>query len=190
MIRVLLAALFAFAPCSPALAARCVVIRQHAVAIQAVAVQPYFVPVAQDYYYQVSQSLQTEAIIRKAVREELQSALQQQQPRALQQENPALSQSCLACHAGAKNKTGFILDGQGVDESMRLEAIRRVMLPASDPEHMPKGRTVTAEQLGNLIGELVGPKQDQPSNLSPPPEPLPRRPDPLPPEPYNPDPVR
>ncbi len=122
----------------------------------------------QGYAFQVGTDLQLRAI----VQQELARLLgQQQQPQQPENEPdrpwqpPAeatptarlLSQKCAKCHDGT-NPDRVQLVGVELSCEQRIEAIRRLLIEPGNPEHMPKGGQLTAEELGDLIGELSGAK--------------------------------
>lgn len=56
--------------------------------------------------------------------------------------------TCVACHSGEKAKAGLDLSGQ-LSSEVRLKAIGKVV-----SGEMPKGKTLTPEEVGLLIQEL------------------------------------
>lgn len=123
----------------------------------------------QGYAYQVGSELQIEAIAEMVASRVLARLGQQQQPapspspaESLPQpaELPAqslLQSKCGKCHDGT-NPDRVQLVGVELSCEQRIEAIRRMLIEPGDPEHMPKGGQLTAEELGDLIGELSGAK--------------------------------
>lgn len=123
------------------------------------------------YAYQVGSDLQIEAIAEKvAARVLAQLAAAQQQgpaaqapPAADEAAQPApqslgiLEQKCSKCHDGT-NPDRVQLVGVPLTCETSLEAIRRLLLDQGSGEHMPKGGQLTAQELGDLIGELSGAK--------------------------------
>lgn len=123
----------------------------------------------QGYAFQVGSELQIEAIAeRVAARVLAQLAAGQQDSLAAPQpaaEQPVvepvplslLAQKCGKCHDGT-NPDRVQLVGVELSCEQRIEAIRRLLIEPGNPEHMPKGGQLTAEELGDLIGELSGAK--------------------------------
>lgn len=123
----------------------------------------------QGYAFQVGSELQIEAIAeRVAARVLAQLAAGQQDSLAAPQpaaEQPVvepvplslLAQKCGKCHDGT-NPDRVQLVGVELSCEQRIEAIRRLLIDPGQPEHMPKGGQLTAEELGDLIGELSGAK--------------------------------
>ena len=130
---------------SPVQAGRCV-IRQKAVVVQ----QQVLVPVVADYYYQVSQSLQIEALIRKAVREELRASQAEQLNQV--QPLPAIAANCAKCHSGAEPKGGVTIDGiTPLTCDIAVQAQRNVLSGKMPKDHPP----LSPEVKGDLLQELL-----------------------------------
>lgn len=68
----------------------------------------------------------------------------------------AVGQSCVKCHSGEKPKAGIDLTGD-LDCETRLKAIRAVL-----NQSMPKGATLTPEQVGEVLSDLAGEEPPQP----------------------------
>ncbi len=125
----------------------------------------------QGYAFQVGSELQIEAIAERVaarVLAQLAAGQQPQQPQSPAEslpqpaEQPAvalslLAQKCGKCHDGT-NPDRVQLVGVELSCEQRIEAIRRLLIEPGNPEHMPKGGQLTAEELGDLIGELSGAK--------------------------------
>ena len=120
----------------------------------------------QGFAYQVGSDLQLEAIAELVAAKVLARLGQPQQPvpqipaEPEPSEQPAaalslLAQKCAKCHDGT-NPDRLQLVGVELSCEQRIEAIRRLLIDPGQPEHMPKGGQVTAEELGDLIGELSG----------------------------------
>lgn len=141
----------------------CVVVQKQIVA------QPvYAVPVVQNIYYSVGQSIQLEAIVERAVQQRLQ-AIQQQQAQQ-QATNPAESSptpnqpdtanvfvaNCASCHAGAMPKGGLLLDGSApLTPEIGFEILRRLQLPVDDKQHMPPGKDLDGQTKGQILQTLL-----------------------------------
>ncbi len=123
----------------------------------------------QGYAYQVGSELQLEAIAEMVAARVL-ARLGQQQPSQDSAQQPSaevpsadlaplslLAQKCGKCHDGT-NPDRVQLVGAELSCEQRIEAIRRMLIEPGNPEHMPKGGQLTAEELGDLIGELSGAK--------------------------------
>ena len=126
----------------------------------------------QGFAYQVGSDLQLEAIA-ELVAAKVLARLGQQQPQQPAPQSPAeslpepaeqpaaalslLAQKCGKCHDGT-NPDRVQLVGTELSCEQRIEAIRRLLIDPGQPNHMPKGGQLTAEELGDLIGELSGAK--------------------------------
>jgi uncharacterized membrane protein len=50
-----------------------------------------------------------------------------------------INNRCYSCHAGQSPSSGINLDTYSRMRALRQEVVRRIKLPVSDPEHMPRG---------------------------------------------------
>lgn len=82
-------------------------------------------------------------------------AAQAQQPAAAQAAKVSLVQQyCASCHGPTKQEGKLNLTGE-LSSDMRLKSIQRLL--TDDPaKSMPKGKTITDQQRGELIAELSG----------------------------------
>lgn len=122
----------------------------------------------QGYAFQVGSELQIEAIAERVAARVLAQLAAGQQPQSPAESLPQpaeapvvplslLSQKCVKCHDGT-NPDRVQLVGVELSCEQRIEAIRRLLIEPGNAEHMPKGGQLTAEELGDLIGELSGAK--------------------------------
>lgn len=159
----------AFCIPAPVLAAtrRCnaVAIRGHHVITPAVVLNQYAPP----YVYEVGAGIQQEALAAQVATLVLkQLAAQHPNPAQAQgqpTESPALPtrnllQSCTSCHNGKNPKTSFDMTIEMSCEQ-KLESVKRMLLPPEHPDHMPKNRTLTPNELGDTMGAIVGAHPDQ-----------------------------
>ncbi len=73
--------------------------------------------------------------------------------------------NCAKCHGGAEPKGGLDLTAP-LTTDVRLKAIRRVLIPLGQDDHMPKGKTLKLADVGPLIQELAGKKAKFPPTES------------------------
>lgn len=151
---------------APALAAtrRCnaVAIRGHHVVQQAVVLNQ-FAP----YQYQVGTGIQQDALAERVaslVLQKLVTAQGQSQDTVQPQGEPAEAppvpqpnylQSCVRCHNADNTKGGFDITGE-LSCDQRLESIRRMLLPSDHADHMPKGKELSPQELGDALGSISG----------------------------------
>ncbi len=126
-----------------------------AVAQQGFIVVPFAVPVAVPSYVQYQASNYAAPTAPPSISrnvDQQQSKLESQRPSI----GPLVQTQCLQCHAGERAKAGLRLDVIELGPEKRLRAIGRLL--ADDPkQRMPKGQTLTAQELGQLIQELSKP---------------------------------
>lgn len=84
----------------------------------------------------------------QAPADETAAATDAESKRAQVDVTPLVAANCLACHRGEQAKGGVRLDGSP-SSARRLAAIRAVL-----SGEMPKGRTLAAEDVGELLFEL------------------------------------
>lgn len=105
-------------------------------------------------YYQAGQSIEQDALaakVAKRVIEQLRSELNAPQRPQQTAAQTVLSQACAKCHSGATPKGGLTIDGQTPLEcDSILDAIQAVASGS-----MPKGATLTPEQKGKVLDELL-----------------------------------
>lgn len=115
------------------------------------------------YHYAVGGHLQEEAVAEKIAQKVL-AKIQAAGVRAQEQPQPVnelLLTKCAKCHNGNDKKGGLDITAE-LDCETKLEAIRRVVLDPSKEGHMPKNGALTPQEIGDLIGELSGVKDDAP----------------------------
>lgn len=95
-------------------------------------------------------SAQLKAAIQEAVKAALQELQQGGDVSALAASPSLLQQNCLACHQGEAASGQFRVD-QPLSDSDRLRATQQVLSGS-----MPRGKTLTDQARGNLLGEIVG----------------------------------
>ncbi len=150
-------------------------VRSHGHGEQVVLLVPSYA--ASGFAYQVGADLQAQAIAERVaaiVLEKLTAGAASDAGQAGPGESPAgdvppagppsgegpegfllLQRRCGGCHDGSKPERVQLV-GADLGCEQRIEAIRRLLIAPSDPGHMPKGGTLTAEELGSLIGYLSG----------------------------------
>lgn len=118
--------------------------------------QSYAAPIvaAPLVYYQAGAGIEQDALaakVAKRVIEQLRSELQAPQRQQQAAAQTVLSQACAKCHSGATPKAGVTIDGQTPMECDQiLDAIQAVASGS-----MPKGATLTPEQKGKVLDELL-----------------------------------
>lgn len=152
---ILIAAGFVLPPCPWAAEAGC----RHVQVVQQQAVVAYQ-PVTQPYYWAVGANLQEDAAAQRIAAKVLQLLQGQAQQLATPQTMPLTiapslaSTKCASCHGGTNAKATAALnlsDLANLDCETKLKMIRETVTG-----RMPKGAPLTAQELGDLIGELSG----------------------------------
>ena len=111
-------------------------------------------------YYQAGRDIEADALAAKVAKLVIGQLRQElTAPRQQQASASVLSQACAKCHSGATPKGGVTIDGQTPMECSQILAAIRAVADGS----MPKGATLSAEQKGKILDELLSMEADKSS---------------------------